>query len=194
MKKLIIGLATIFSLGMAEAQTPPDSINPIYDYLFDKGDHLLLHSRKSVGVADGFLYPHPVFEVKLPLKMKTRAYYGSVYWFVYDRDQIIFIINDEERERSLKADREYIPTVDDLFFVMLRYYSAQQIWGHISYERKERKIIKFEEAKLNPRRKYYVVVKDGFEIVFFNIKRRNFDRFYNLVVNSITVVDDKKDL
>jgi hypothetical protein len=66
--------------------------------------------------------------------------------------------------------------------------------AHYRYEKEERKMIEFEETKLNPRRKYYVVVKDGFEIFFFNIKRRNFDHFYNLVVNSITVVDDKTNM
>jgi hypothetical protein len=44
----------------------------------------------------------------------------------------------------------------------------------------------------HPRRKNMVVIKDGTEIIFYNIKRKNFNKFYDLVVNSFMLIEREK--
>lgn len=152
----------------------------------------MFRSRKIAGYADGYVTPLPVFEAKLPLKMKAFAGANSIYWFDYKDNQVIFAINESYEKNVLKRDSVYVPAAEDLEYIAQRHYNYRYR-GWLVKTRAERIVDKLASGHfLNPRRKNVVVVKDGIEVVFFNIKPKNFDEYYDLVVNSLTIIEREK--
>ncbi len=110
------------------------------------------------------IYPIP-FIIKLPLGLKAFGYVGSHdFIFYYKNKQSVYIRVDILKKTNLK---------DSVFTTTIYERDSIVEWPNINLgEISERKI------QLSKNRKNLVIHKDNTTILLFNIKRKNFDKFY----------------
>jgi hypothetical protein len=113
-------------------------------------------------------------------------------------DELVYEITYDYYRHSkpvLKKDGEIVmrlrPKYNYQKFISLLDNGAK--FGYLENKRGEKIAERLEYGEYpHPRRKNMVVIKDGTEIIFYNIKRKNFDKFYDLVVNSFVLIEREK--
>ena len=149
------------------------------DFYYFKEYNELTYTSRVHASADTEIYYRNHFSIKIPKKIKNWLISTNSFYFEYDNKEIIFIENEYKNIGVLAS------------FWTLQDANKDEVIYYLNYYYNKRKY-NIDDITIKKSGRVSKIYSNGrISILLYNIKKRNFDKYFNLV-KSFKIIEYKE--